>query len=545
MSTIGEKINYCAIRLSKELPLFKESQSLVAEKKSLLKDLKKGKIERPDEFPSGIGCLGYLGYLILFVVLYIVFLGFLIEIKVPDTILGLFVLGIFIVPFICIYFLRKHKKRSNEDDWDFSYGYDYQLYCEKKENINKRLIQIKNRERVLKKELDAVHEKNFGLLFETLKSKELSIPIPLGSLWEDNYSDTADSFLAIHEAMCRKEATTSIEKKRQIAKEIADHKLEIFYRVSLCYGTSQEAYESLYPDGCSFTPSVLRKLATSAVYHNMQKDRIADCKKLLDNNKIDTILNELDYVRNRDVSGFLDLYTDTDKLTTQYEDMKKLRKAAIEEYDELNKVCEELNSALDHIRTYAFRNIYLGIELLNYIREGAGGSGLVKENDQVNMQEFDISQFSTTFQGYETSNVATTKTKYDSIARTIVNNKDVRQFIYSNKKVATGIALVGAATLAMSAAADHSAKVDRIKANQANIVKDMQVIVDGYTEGRAQLYRVIEVAQSIVKANEGFMYIYKQLKTKVFDCNQEPTLPEIQDLCKAIKSYKEISNSKL
>ena len=120
-----------------------------------------------------------------------------------------------------------------------------------------------------------------------------------------------------------------------------------------------------------------------------------------------------------------------------------------------------------------------------------------------------------------------------------------RKLVYSNKKVAAGAALIGVATMAMSAAADHAAKVDRIQANQANIVKDMQTIVDGYTEGRAQLYRVIEVAQSILKANEGFMYIYNQLKTKLFDCNQVPTLPEIQDLCKAIKAYKEISNSKI
>lgn len=544
--SIGEKFDYCAEQLSKEQPLFNESQSLKAEKHSLLEDLEVGKIERPEDFPADISFWGYLGYFVLITFLYFLFLGFLANsVKLSENGEVLMGLSVFIVPFVLLYYLRKFKKWRKEMAWDNAYGSKYLRYYDKKTKINNRLAQIENRERVLNKELDAVHEKNLALFSEVLRSKEFSIPIPMGSLWEGNYNDAIDVFLAIYGCMFKKEAAISIDEKKQIEKEIVDYKLEIFYIVSLSYGTSQEAYDSLLPYDSGFDPDAFREIAVSKANHIIQENRIDDCINLLDNNMIDEILDELEYVKNRDVSGFLGLYTDTDKMSEQYEDMKKLREAAVEEYEELNMVCDELNSALDHIRTYAFRNIYLGIEMLNYIREGAGGSGLVKESDYVNMQELDISQFSTTFQGYKTNNVSDTIKKYDNVARAIVNNKNVRQFIYSNKKVATGAALIGVATMAMSAAADHAAKVDRIQANQANIVKDMQTIVDGYTEGRAQLYRVIEVAQSIVKANEGFMYIYNQLKTKVFDRNQMPTLPEIQDLCKAIKSYKEISNSKI
>ena len=544
--TIGEKLDYCADQLLKEQPLFNESQSLNAEKQALLEDLEVGKIERPEDFPADISIWGYLGYFVLIFFLYFVFLGFVFDtFKLTEDCEAMIALSVFIVPFVLLYFLRKFKKWRKEMAWDNAYGSKFLRYYDKKTKINNRLAQIENRERILNKELDVVHEKNFGLLYEILTSKEFSIPVPLGSLWEDNYSDAIDLFLAIYGAMNKKAAATSIDEKKQIAKEIADFKLDLFYIVSLSYGTSQEAYDSLLPHGSSFDPDAFREIAVSKANHIIQKNRIDDCINLLDNNMIDEILHELEYVKNRDVSGFLGLYTDTDKMSEQYEDMKKLREAAVEEYEELNMVCDELNSALDHIRTYAFRNIYLGIEMLNYIREGAGGSGLIKESDYVSMQELDISQFSNTFQGYKTNNVSDTIKKYDNLARTIVNNRDFRKLVYSNKKVAAGAALIGVATMAMSAAADHAAKVDRIQANQANIVKDMQTIVDGYTEGRAQLYRVIEVAQSILKANEGFMYIYNQLKTKLFDSNQVPTLPEIQDLCKAIKAYKEISNSKI
>lgn len=544
--TIGEKLDYCAEQLSREQPLFNESQSLNAEKQALLEDLEVGKIERPEDFPADISFWGYLGYFVLIFFLYFVFLGFVFDtFKLTEDGETMMVLSVFIVPFVLLYFLRKFKKWRKEMAWDNAYGSKFLRYYDKKTKINNRLAQIENRERVLNKELDVVHEKNLALFSEILRSKEFSIPIPMGSLWEGNYNDAIDTFLAIYGCLYKKAAATSIDEMKQIEKEIADYKLEIFYIVSLSYGTSQEAYDSLLPFDSGFDPDVFREIAVSKANHIIQKNRIDYCINLLENNMIDEILHELEYVKNRDVSGFLGLYTDTDKMSEQYEDMKKLREAAVEEYEELNMVCDELNSALDHIRTYAFRNIYLGIEMLNYIREGAGGSGLIKESDYVSMQELDISQFSNTFQGYKTNNVSDTIKKYDNVARTIVNNRDFRKLVYSNKKVAAGAALIGVATMAMSAAADHAAKVDRIQANQANIVKDMQTIVDGYTEGRAQLYRVIEVAQSILKANEGFMYIYNQLKTKLFDSNQVLTLPEIQDLCKAIKAYKEISNSKI
>lgn len=546
MITIGEKLDYCAEQLSREQPLFNESQSLTAEKQSLLEDLEVGKIERPEDFPANISFWGYIGYLVLFVFLYAI-VGVFIEDAIgpsenSSTFLGL---GLFVVPFLCLYLLRKFKKWREEMAWNNEWGHDYLMYYDKKTKINKRLIEIENREKVLNKELETVHDKNFSLLYEILKSKEISIPIPLGSLWEENYSDAIDSFLAIYGAMYRKASATTIEEKNLIAKEIADLKLELFYTVSLSYGTSQEAYDSLLPYEEGFDPDTFREIAASGINHNIQKNRIADCVNLLDNNRIDAILDELEYVKNRDVSGFLGLYTDTDKMSAQYEDMKNLRKAAVEEYEELNLVCDELNSVLDHIRTYAFRNIYLGLELVSFIREGAGGSGLVKDNDYVNMQEFDISQFSVAFQGYKTNNLSKTVKEMDGTLKTIFENKNVRNYLVQNKKVAMGAAALGLATAAVSAAADHAAKVDRIQANQANIVKDMQVIVDGYTEGRAQLYRVIEVAQSIVKANEGFLYIYNQLKTKVFSFNQIPTLLEFQDLARAIKAYKEISYSKI
>ena len=84
--------------------------------------------------------------------------------------------------------------------------------------IYNRLAQIENRERVLNKELDVVHEKNLALFSEILRSKEFSIPIPMGSLWEGNYNDAIDTFFAIYGCLYKKAVATSIDEMKQIEK---------------------------------------------------------------------------------------------------------------------------------------------------------------------------------------------------------------------------------------------------------------------------------------------------------------------------------------
>ena len=102
--TIGEKLDYCADQLSKEQPLFNESQSLNAEKQALLEDLEVGKIERPEDFPADISFWGYLGYFVLIFFLYFVFLGFVFNtFKLTEDCEAMIALSVFIVPFVLLY----------------------------------------------------------------------------------------------------------------------------------------------------------------------------------------------------------------------------------------------------------------------------------------------------------------------------------------------------------------------------------------------------------------------------------------------------------
>ena len=519
----------------------KKQHTILEERQNQIQsEIEKEKIEIPDYIEkagcaeTGCGCLSWL---FIFGLIGIPFEGWDGEISTTGFFVS--IIGSTIIMYCLLKLYLFIRKRI----WLLKNGSKYSRFKEKESAWNDELGQIEKQMEEQKQMLSSLYSSTLGELYMLFTIKEISVPIPGNSITKENFDFVVESFLKIANSLRQINQVTPLE-RMTVAKRLADEKLELFCKVSLRKEANDNAYNLVMPQG-TFNPKQFRGLAATGFCQDKQNSRIVDCENLLNNNRIESILNKLERVKNRDVSGFLGLYTDTDKLSEQFQDMKKLRDAAHEEYEELGVICDELSDTLDHLRTYAFQNIYLGVELLNVIRQGAGGGNLEKETDMINIEDIDLSLYSVSFQGYKTNHVSDTIKKFDNVARIIVNNKNVRQFIYSNKKVATGAALIGVATMAMSAAADHAAKVDRIQANQANIVKDMQVIVDGYAEGRAQLYRVIEVAQSIVKANNGFMHIYNQLKTKVFDRNQMLTLPEIQDLCKAIKSYKEISNSKI
>lgn len=504
-------------------------------------EINEAKVEIPN-FADKIGCTGYgCGCLTWFVIASIFSIPFHSEWDGDVSTLGFFVslIGSTVTMFLLFYLYMFIRKII----WLLCNGDEYREYKRKESVWNEEINQIREQMNELMQKQSDLYNSTIGEIYTLLTLKEISVPISENSITEENFDIVKELFLNIANSLRRLRQSTPINRMEN-AKELADKKLDLFCKITLKKEANENAYNALMSQGM-LDPVQFRNLAVTGFTLEKQNLRIVDCVNLLNENRIDSILNELEWVKNRDVSGFLGLYTDTDKMSEQYEDMRKLRDAAHEEYEELGMICDELSDTLDQLRTFAFQNIYLGVELLNVIRQGAGGGSLTRETDNINLEDIDLSLYSVTFQGYNTDNVSKAMKNYDNIARTIVKNKDVRQLIYNNKKVATGFAILGVATMAMAAAADHAAKVDRIQADQANIVKDIQIIVDGYSEGRAQLFRVIEVAQSIVKANEGFMFIYNKIKTKVFDNNQMPSIPEIQDLCKAIKSYKEISNSKL
>ncbi len=518
-----------------------KQQTVLEERQEIIKsEIENSRTEIPD-YVENSGCTEYgcgcLTWLFISSIIAIPFEGWDGEVSAMGWFISVIGSTVIMILLISLYFYIRKKI------WLLRNGEKYRDFKEKEKVLNKELGEIEKQTNELKQHLSYLYNSTLGELYTLFVQKEISVPIPGNSITKENYKEVVELFLNIANLLRLLRQAAPIERMER-AKELADKKLELFCKISLRKEANDNVYKALVPQG-EFNPEQFRRYAATGFLQRKQNSRIANCKNLLNDNKIESILNELDRIKNRDVSGFLGLYTDTGKLSEQYEDMKKLRNAAHEEYEELEMICDELSDALDQLRTYAFQNVYLGVELLNVIRHGSGGGNLEKEADMVSLEDIDLSLFSVTFQGYKTNNVSDTIKKYDNVARTIVNNKDVRQFIYSNKKVATGAALIGVATIAMSAAADHAAKVDRIQANQANIVKDMQIIVDGYTEGRAQLYRVIEVAQSIVKANEGFRDIYNQLMTKVYSCNQILTPLEVRDLGRAIKAYKEISYSKI
>ena len=67
----------------------------------------------------------------------------------------------------------------------------------------------------------------------------------------------------------------------------------------------------------------------------------------------------------------------------------------------------------------------------------------------------------------------------------------------------------------------------------------MDSLVETYLDSEAKVYRALELTESLVKVNNGFMKIYEGLHNKIF-INHQPqsvTMTELQQLVLAIKDY--------
>ena len=53
------------------------------------------------------------------------------------------------------------------------------------------------------------------------------------------------------------------------------------------------------------------------------------------------------------------------------------------------------------------------------------------------------------------------------------------------------------------------------------MTKEMNDIANSYNEAQGQMLRAIELAESIVKANRGYMAIYKPLRTNHLNNNKQ------------------------
>ncbi len=268
--------------------------------------------------------------------------------------------------------------------------------------------------------------------------------------------------------------------------------------------------------------------------------------------KMQPLVWRFDALQKMDTTGFFNT-TSVSKLEEQTKAMKNVCDLAKFAYDKLDEVKDKVMAALNLVRLCAYRNIYLGVELINFIVENDGGKKLTTMKDSIEIKQFDSTvKVNIKDIHFNTMNsVLTNVSSAIGMLNTTLNNPQFFNYAKKNPKVASGMAvatgLAGSLQAIGEYMAEKEAKQKSIIQVQKKLIRYFSEISDGYVSAQASVRRGVEIIQAIVKANKGFMHIYAPLGKKVFEEGDWKSVTELdlRQLAKAMNEYNKITQSKL
>lgn len=395
-----------------------------------------------------------------------------------------------------------------------------------------------------------------GTIFEGI-NKKLMLPFDEKWITKKNYLEIMDDLLSML-VLNEKSQKENGSQRRRLLMALSNEKLKFFYRYSLkgeC-GDDDQAYKPFNDEYLTASKrESVRLLRTDNEETQIVKGiqtrtdlNIQKCKELLDDNRMEPILAQLNDVKNADTSVLgLGLFTSTDKLAAKTKSFQDLCKAAKLEYDELANINEQLNVLLVNVRLKAYKNIYLCVDLVNFIRANAGGNKLTTQKDSVKMEQVELNSVAVGATDFNMSIGDNVGNTLGNITNRLMDNKSLLNFAIKNPKMAAGAAAI---EVAQNLLKERNETIEKNNQLQAKILKNIEQIVDSYNYGKGEMMRVIEIIKAIAKANKGVVSIYSELRDKYFTENPAPVsqmemMKDLQDLAKATQEYKHISDSKL
>lgn len=433
------------------------------------------------------------------------------------------------------------------------YIYQKRSYDEKLTAYHEYLRTKGNLENGIKDANTAINNKMTEIVGSLNNDVKEIIEVPL-SLYAIQFKDKEEVEKLLKEYYDLKNKMLNVGdpvEKAKLHDELTNKKLAFFYKYSI-KGETNVTYpffkKQLEAAQSQNNYNVLRieKSNQTALSH---LNKLNSYTKLLKENKMTPILNDLNDIKDIDTTGWFGR-ENVDALAEKTGMLQELFKAAKYEYKELASVNKDISYLLEYVRVCAYRNIYLGAELLNYIRDNAGGKSLTTEKGMVdmNVKLENISISVDSLKMDVIGNITATVSNTIQAGVELLDNKDVRKFVGKNPKASAGIA---AAALIGSAISNYTeernAKIKQNNKIQKDAIKNIQKMVDNYTKGQGALLRAIELIKAITKANSGFMQVYEPLKKQVFDNNaaSSVTMQDIRQLAIATNEYNKISQAKL
>ncbi len=437
--------------------------------------------------------------------------------------------------------------RKSEYEKDLEAFHDYQ---NTKHRLDKKLDDLTKVGKRLIVEAESIESDYSASLAKDFR-EVLGIPIGNHSIAFDEREEAEQAMLQ-HYNLCKQaNESTDPETMRKHKEEELNDKLRLFYQWSI---RGEAAYT--YPVFQSQLKAAQRSVNWGLLRTN-NNDEVADMHfsklpkytALLKDNTMKPILDNLNELKSFDTKGLFGMQ-DVDALATKTEMLQDLFRVAHNEYQELSRINNNIGYLLEYVRVCAYRNIYLGVELLNYIRNNAGGKSLTTEKDMVsvNVELENINVSIDSLKLDVIGNLTNTVNNYIEIGTRLLNNDEAIDFLSKKPKAALGIAAAAIAFDAISNVIDE--RNEKIKQNnkvQQQAIKNIQLMVDNYNKGQGELLRAIEIIKAIAKANDGFMHIYEPLRDRVFSKNEQNSVTkmDIVELASAINEYNKISKAKI
>ena len=420
-------------------------------------------------------------------------------------------------------------------------------YEKQKDSINYHLAESESQLNSLIERIESFLRDRYDVLEHALRTK-LAMPYPIGKMEEEDYYSIKDCYFRMLQLQKEIEEakTTNIPLWIQKRKEFADSKILFLYKYSIKKEVPDNVYKEFNKQLERGKKNImLLRGEISELGRGVKNINEVDLyKRLLIENKMEPLLQKFEITQQRDTSGFL-FFTNTDKKAQQTRDMQALVVAARDEYEELNKINEKIQYALGYVRGCAYRNIYLGAELLNYIKEGRQSGGkLTTEKDSIDINNVTTSDIEIDTSAAKADISGNIINDVGGLISTALDNKEMLNFAKANPKVAMGAVAVTAIT---SAAIEYFSKLSQNANMQAEMTKNISIMSEGYNSGQAQALRAIEIIKAIVNANNGFMAIYEPMRKTVYEDKNlaNITMKDIQQLAQATQEYQKISKSKI
>lgn len=375
------------------------------------------------------------------------------------------------------------------------------------------------------------------------------LTLPVRSFELGKWGEAQRTYLGLKENFDKLNETPAADRKQAVY-DYFNTKLDIFYSLSIP-AEAGENKEILRPfDNLTVEEMRSTFAPAEATIANVRKlqERIGS---LVD---IHAVIEDFNEAVDIDTSG-----TFTKNDSKKVEEKTRLMKAQHDNFTgamtKYRAAVSRINTALGLARMVAYRNLYLGAELISVVTFHHGGGKLERMNDS--LADIDIVLTDAQIEsgpGMQEAMLNIVGDSLDSVfdcVNSVLNDKAATKYYSQNPKEALA-AMAGVAVMtALNSAIDNWNKRNKRIAEclelQEQMIENMENMVTQYLDTEAGARRALELIESLIKMNDGFKGIYEPLRAKVFDRKNPEGVSknDIMELVMAMKNYKKVSDSKL